>query len=106
MRGHDQRRARGEAGEQPRRNEEVCVDDVGPGAAGGEDRAAREPSVLRLAALAARQHGALDRVPASRERLLEAAHEDAVVGLGVAGVHLRDEQDAHVPQFHVFGART
>src|SRR6185436_8949140 len=40
-------------------------------------------------------HHALDRVAARLQRLLEAAHEDAVVRLGVARIHLRDQQDPH-----------
>ena len=35
VRGHDERRAGGERGQQPGRDEEVRVDDVGPEAAGG-----------------------------------------------------------------------
>jgi hypothetical protein len=45
-------------------------------------------------------------VPASRERLLEAAHEDAVVGLGVPRVHLRDEQDSHLGRIVAVKAET
>ena len=105
MGGHDERRPRGKTCEQPGRDEEVRVDDVGADAVGGEDRAAGQPSVLRLTAAAARQHCPLDRVAASRERLLQPAYENAIVGLGVAGVHLRDEQDPHARQFHGFGAK-
>jgi hypothetical protein len=71
------------------------VDDFRAKPARGGDRPGGEARVLRFAAPATRQHRALDRVPAGRKRLFEAADEDAVVGLGSARVHLRDEQDAH-----------
>jgi ABC-2 type transport system ATP-binding protein len=39
------------------------------------------------------EDGALDEMPASHKRLLEAAHEHAEIGIGRAGVHLGDEKD-------------
>src|SRR6185437_675673 len=95
VRGHNQRRPRSESGEQAGRDEEVGVDDIGPEAARGGNGESAEPRVFGFAAGTGRQHHALDRVAARLQRLLEAAHEDAVVRLGVARIHLRDQQDPH-----------
>src|SRR5262249_39427791 len=81
------------AREQPGRDEEGGIDAAGPEAASRSQRAPGQPRVLRLATSTGGQDCALDRVPAGGERLLESADEDAVIGFGVPGVHLRDEQD-------------
>ena len=85
----------GERADQPGRNEEVRVDDVGLEAARRGERRAREPEVLHLAAAAPIENRALDLVAARDELLLEPAHEHAEVGVGRPGVHLGDEQDPH-----------
>ena len=41
------------------------------------------------------KHGAFDLVAAPRECALHLGDEDTEVGVGRAGVHLRDEEDAH-----------
>ena len=71
------------------------VDDIGTEAAGGADRAQREPQVAELPAAAAIEHDALDLVAACGELPLEPLHEDAEVGRRGRRIHLRDEEDAH-----------
>src|SRR5581483_1535653 len=93
VRGDDERRAAGERGDQPGRNEEVRVDDVRPRGA------ARPPQQLEVAALAARarvEHRELDVVAAVAQRELDLADERPEVGRTRPRVQLRDEQDPHV----------
>ena len=61
--------------------------------------AVRKLGVPTLAARATVEDRELDLVPALAQRDLQLAHEDAEVGIVRAGVHLRDEQDAHAPIF-------
>jgi ABC-2 type transport system ATP-binding protein len=70
----------------------VRVDDVGPR---GPDRAARELEVAELSAGPRVEDGALDDVPASRERMLDLRDERAEVRRGRTGIHLRDEENPH-----------
>ncbi len=93
--GDDERRPRRERGDQPRRDEEVRVDDVGPEAAAGAVRPGGERQVAGLAAGARVEHRPLDLVAARDERALHLGDERAEVGRVRARVHLRDEQDPH-----------
>ena len=93
VRRDDERRAGREPGEQAGRDEEMRVDDVRLEPAGGRERTRSEPRVLGPAAAPTGQDDALDLVATRLERVGERRDEDAVVGLGGAGVHLRDEQD-------------
>ncbi len=92
MRGHHERRAPGERGDQSRGDEEVRVDDVG--ALGGE-RPAGERQVAELPAAARVENGELDLVTASHERPLDLRDEGAEVGRVRPGIHLGDEKDPH-----------
>ena len=95
VRRDDERRPRRERRDQPGRHEEVGIDDIGPEPPSGLDRAPGQARVLAPAGAATGQDGRLDLVPAPGERQLQLPDEDAVIGLGVPRIHLRDEQDPH-----------
>jgi len=95
VRGHDKRSATGDRANQPRREEEVRVHDVGLETPRCGCSRAREAQVLLLAAAAPVEHRALDLVAAGNELLLQPAHEHAQVRIQGARIHLRDEQDPH-----------
>ena len=71
------------------------IDDIGPEAPRRRDGAQPEPSVPELAAAAPVEHDPLELVTQRRELALEPLDEDAEIGRGRGGIHLRDEQDAH-----------
>jgi hypothetical protein len=93
--GHDERRVRGERGREAARDEEVRVDDVGAEPTSGAPRTADELHVAALAPGAPVEDGALELVAALGERPFHLRHERPEIGVVRAGIHLRDEQDAH-----------
>jgi hypothetical protein len=101
VRRDDERRVRGERGDQPARNEEVRVHDI------GARRPESAPSELEVAALAAGapvEHRPLDGVAARLELRGQPLDEHAEVRVGRPGIHLGDEQDAHGrPDVYRFG---
>ena len=80
--------------EQPRRNEEVRVDDVRPEASSGPHHVAGEDQVPPVAAPAVDDRPR-EVVPALLEPRLEVGHECPQRRRGRPRVHLGDEQDAH-----------
>ena len=98
VRGDDERRARRARREQraePRREEKMRVDDVGPEAPRRPDRAGRQPCVAKLRAAAPVEHDAFELVPTGRKCPLEALDEDPKVRRRGRGIHLGDEQNPH-----------
>ena len=92
MRGDHERRATRERRDQPRGNEEVRVDHVGPARC---VRPARERQIAELAARTRVEDGQLDLVAARLELVLDLCDERPEVRRVGPGVHLGDEQDAH-----------
>ena len=73
----------------------MCVHHVGPVQARGGAGVAEEVDVAAPAASATVDHGEVELVAALAESDGKALDEDAEVGVGGAGVHLRDQEDPH-----------
>ena len=96
MRGDDQRRARGERGEEACGREKVRVDDIGPESSRGAEGVAGEREVTPAPSCAARHDGPVEFVAAGDQLAFEVGDERTEVGVGLSRVHLRYEQDPHV----------
>ena len=95
VRGHDERRATRDCGDETAGNEEVRIDDIGLEPSGCHERVSRELEVLALAATAPIEDRAFDVMSARRELFLERLHEHAEIGSGGPRIHLGDEQYLH-----------
>ena len=92
VRRHDERRPAGKRGDQAGGHEEVRVDDIGLRRA---HRLAYERQVAGLASGTGVEHRALHVVAARDELALDLRDERPEIGRVGAGIHLRDEKDAH-----------
>jgi len=93
VRGHDERRPRGEGRREPGGHEEVGVGDIGTEPTRSASGVADEGEMARPAASSPIDDRTLELVTARGELALEARHEDAEVRVGRPRVHLRDEED-------------
>jgi hypothetical protein len=84
----DEGRAADQSADQPCRNEEVRVDDVGVEPTRGLARLASKLEVLSLAGSAAVEDGTLHVVPACDELLFETANEYSETRIYRTGIHL------------------